>query len=75
MKNVKQFEGGVDNDLLHRHELLRRGVVLAIAASHGFSAIGAAAAQPGGEKNRGWMRRARLKRSRSTGLEAATKSY
>jgi pimeloyl-ACP methyl ester carboxylesterase len=51
MRTLKQFEGGVGDDLPHRPELLRRGVALAGAGSLdvGFNAIGAVAAQSGGQ--------------------------
>ena len=51
MRNRKQFEGGVGDELLDRREILRRGVALAGASSLAFGALGrAAAAQAGGQR-------------------------
>ena len=51
MKNLKQFEGGVGDELLDRREILWRGVALAGASSPAFGALGrAAAAQAGGQR-------------------------
>jgi pimeloyl-ACP methyl ester carboxylesterase len=51
MRNRKQFEGGVGDELLDRREIFRRGVALAGASSLAFSVLGrAAAAQAGGQR-------------------------
>jgi hypothetical protein len=50
MKNRKQFEDSVGDELLDRREILRRGVALADASSLAFGAFGRAAAQAGGQR-------------------------
>jgi pimeloyl-ACP methyl ester carboxylesterase len=45
MRNRKQFEGGVGDEVLDRREILRRGVALAGASSLAFSALGRAGGQ------------------------------
>jgi pimeloyl-ACP methyl ester carboxylesterase len=47
MRNRKQFEGSVGDEMLDRREILRCGVALAGASSLAFGALGRAAAQAG----------------------------
>jgi len=74
MRNRKQFEDGVCDELLDRGEILRRGIALAGASSLAFGALGRDAAAQAGRQG-AMDAKSEAKKSPSTGPGKATKFY